>query len=379
MINIKKCVSNSYISIGLLSPMIMFAIGVEFYVIFVVGVALGLVFLFFNNYYKSLGFFLPLCFLSFAVIYVFITRPLYVGGLFASIVTVLSFLAAYWLAFQDRKAVVSGAFYALIIFYSFFVWSIFKYGMTPHDINSFFSDVSRNYVSAMAVFFQMMYSVSFFRLSGRLPFVTPLFTFLIALISYGRAGIAVAIALLALTTCHNFLRRGVIAKAVLVLMLGTLVFFTFVYWPVLSDFLVLNTNFKSSLDGARFKIIEDYFSHFGVFEFFSGVDIFEIESIKRFDGNPHNSFLYGHYLFGFFYLAFLFFLGTVFAFAVCFRFGQVWVYLCFGLLFIVRVFTDKLSLPGVYDYLFYYIYFIVLIDCKCLSNRLVFKCKLPFH
>ena len=113
----------------------------------------------------------------------------------------------------------------------------------------------------------------------------------------------------------------------------------------------------------RKDLVLDYLYKVDLVSFFVGVDRFSIDSIYSLGGNPHNGYVLGHSSYGFLYfliISYVLFMGLFFAFN---RYDLL-IYLIVILIFMMRNAFDILSLFGLFDYVFYYIFFVMVNEFK---------------
>ena len=363
------------ILVVLVSPMVRLAVDVYIY-FFVLVLMVGIAFiLFLQNFYLGLKVLLPAFLLFTMIFYALIKNPNDSGALLFSTVSFVSFLLAYWFACQDKKLVTRLSFLALLIFYVFFIVSMLRNGYLPNDVNNYFVATSRNYVAATALFFQIMYSGSYYRINRKLPQVTPIITCLIALVAYGRSGVALSAALLVITFVFNLWKSKVVYKIIFFAIL-VVFFYWFSQHAVLAEqFIYSNTNFKLGFDTPRLLMLKEYLVSLDFFKVLAGQDLAEIPIMIQYDNNPHNSLIYGHSLHGFFYIALI---GWFLFVAIwsCFFYKYTIVYAALLSVFMARIVLDKLALPGLFDYVFYYLNFILILDS---TDRRTVKIRLLRH
>lgn len=351
----------------MLSPLIKLAVGTVPHAVLVCALFVWVGLLLGRNYFCGYGFFVAF-FLLILMFFLYLLKGApSLAGIYLSSAAFVLMLSAYWLTRQDVMLVSSAAFCSLMIFYTFFFCSLWWYGSKPEDIDKFFIGESRNYVSAMAFFLQLIYSASKYRANLKLPVVTPFITGLIAFLCFGRAGVALALAFVMVSlVVYSWQSRGGM-KAFLILQLLIAVAFAVYNHGVILEYLVNSTKFREGLNTPRIAMVEEYFSGMDFVGFMLGRDISNLPTVVEYGGNPHNSFIYGHYLYGFVYVVLLAWLFSVFFYYCCLRRGYA-LYGLFVVFFLVRILTDQMSLPGVFDLFFYYIYFVVVFDG---GNRLL--------
>lgn len=195
--------------------------------------------------------------------------------------------------------------FLLISYYLIFLALGATTGFGAESIDGFFPNSSRNGVSAIAIFLQILYTTLFFVTRGSLPLATSLFTFAISVLCHGRAGLIVAGALLVVSLAHRVLRKPLLllflAAAAVVLVVALLAIPNSLVESALAG-----TNFyRRGFESLRSDMIRDYLAQIEPLSFFTGVNLSSIALIEGYNLNPHNSFLRGHSFFGIAYLVFI--------------------------------------------------------------------------
>jgi hypothetical protein len=352
-----------FILLVFLSPVIRFATGFFPYLLaFVLMVGWGVILLL-RNYYLGYKALIPIMLLLSMTLFVVMTDPSNLEALFYSFVSLISFMTAFWLAKQDIIKVSKISLIALLLFYMFFIYSMIKHGSTSSDVNNYFIESSRNAVSATALFLQILHSTAYYRANKRLPKITPAITFLIAILAYGRSGVALSAGLVVFTFAVTFLKTKPIYK--LAFSFVILIFFLLLSENItLAENIIFNkTNFSSGLESPRTLMVQQYWESMDLISFLVGSDLSTVPIISQYNNNPHNSIIYGHSQYGIFYII----LMSWFFFVVCWYgifYKKTAIYITLISIYLVRIFLDSLSLPGVFDFIFYYIFFVLCFDCK---------------
>lgn len=356
------------VMIVLLSPIARHVIGFNLYAFLLIVMASFVFLLICSNYFNGYKVIIPTLLFLFMFVFLLLSNASNTEGLFNTVGTIILFLLSYWLARQDFILVKKISLVSLLVFYVFFVLAMLIYGFSPDNINNYLVNSSRNVVSAIALFLQIMYSASYFRVNYKLPNVTPVITLILAIISFGRTGIALSAALVLLSAIVYFWERKIAYKSFVLFVLFCFVLFSYQYYSYVEYFIFTNTSFKSGLETPRVEMIKDYFFNFDFFDFLLGRDLLSLPIISVYGGNPHNSFVYGHSLYGVFYfISMVWLLFFIFkSFISC---KHSIVYIALLLIFLIRISMDKLSLPGVFDYIIFYIIFIMYFDSNSIKVK----------
>lgn len=283
------------------------------------------------------------------------------GGL--SVISVFfscEMLTAFYISYSIVKKRVSIYFAAklfLLLFWLFFLYKCVTVGSDPDSVNLFLGGGSRNMVSGIALFLQILYSVTYFQRYGRLPVASAFVTFGLCLLAFGRTGIVLSGALCLLTVRPYWSRFGLTERIVFGILFGSVL--VALVHPIFS-FLIEDTSFKYGLRSPRFTMLREYFSGFSLEALLMGRSFEEMPTVMRFNANPHNSFLYGHHLMG---GAYLMFLSVVVLIVIhCLRVAKKRIYGLLLILLMIRAFFDLIAIPGYFDGIFFYILSLALIS-----------------
>ncbi|KGY11305.1 hypothetical protein NM22_15690 [Vibrio tubiashii] len=140
------------------------------------------------------------------------------------------------------------------------------------------------------------------------------------------------------------------------------VIFVFATTGIFEDFIdILNhTKIGAGLyDAARASIIEDYINTTDWIYFISGGDYQGTVIDKYFRGNPHNTFIRAHYIFGLFYLIFTI-VPLIIVFLSRVRFDKKVLSILLFSLFYIRSLTETIFYPTNFDVYIFIIVFLVL-------------------
>lgn len=277
-------------------------------------------------------------------------------GVLYSIISCILVVSGYWMAKQSQKYVMHSALMALIFYFLFFIFSGVKYGFNPDAVNYYLVDASRNIVSTIVIFMQLLYSMSYFNYTKKLPIVTSLITLLICILSFGRTGVVLGFLIFLLSVYSNILNKSLVFKTSILGLIMFIISILGYYQSVIFDIVVSKTNFEQGLDSPRTVMREEYLNQLNWSSILTGVDLSTLPSVVAFGINPHNSFIYGHYLFGVLYL---FYMLSLFWFLIMFLFQikNKIIPITLLLIYLIKAFFDKVALLDVGDVVFYFILF----------------------
>lgn len=234
-------------------------------------------------------------------------------------------------------------------FWLFFVYKCMTVGYAPNDMNGYLADASRNIVSALAIFFQIFYSVTYYDRYSRLPVVSAFVTVVICVMAFGRSGVLLSLVLFCFSIYFNSARKGAAwVFALLVLAVSVLGYIGAEVYVYLSE----KTNFSRGLESARSIMISEYFEGFSFSHVFFGRSFDEMPTIVGLAGNPHNSYILGHHFFGGAYVALLIFILIIVARSILNKERRVYGVL--SAVFLARAFFDILAMPGFLDGILFY-------------------------
>lgn len=248
---------------------------------------------------------------------------------------------------QASRFTLFGAQCAVLIY-------LLQHGLGDFPLENIIPDSSANGVTSYLVVLQINYCLINYLQTKRFSSLTSLATVGIAVVGYSRGSILAAVAILTINlvfaTFSGSRTRGIVAVAGSLVVLG---FSVAQYSDLISDFVVANTKIGSGLyDLHRTAIISDYFRAMNGLTLITGVDYQGTVIANEYNGNPHNSFIRAHHIFGLPYLL------SICAFPV---------YLCnklhrwnvkayaalLGLVLLFRAATEPVLFPTMLDVLFF--------------------------
>lgn len=238
------------------------------------------------------------------------------------------------------------SFFVIILFYSYVAISLLSSDKAHLiTLNEVFPGVSRNIIGAMAVYFQIFYAASFYRMKKRLPFISMCITFYILLAAYGRSSIIAGVLIL-LVYVFYYLRKNLLTVSLV--MISLVVFYIIIGFDI--DF--QNNSFSQGIESARVNIYHEYIETTDFFGLLLGHSIFDSVTASFFDGNAHSSYIRGHSYYG----VALFFLFCFLLFAVVVRFNYSGLlYISFIFIYMFRAIFESIAFFDVFDFLFFYL------------------------
>ncbi|WP_420962365.1 hypothetical protein [Brucella sp. IR073] len=322
-------------------------------------------------------------------------RPVYYGLLAVSTVLIGHHIA------KSGKALPL----ASILYFSYLVILAIcavMFGASPEDINTYFPNVSRNGVSAAAIFLQIFYSTAYFREKKEAPLITPVITLLICILCYGRSGSGFGFALLIASCAQVIIGKRSFIQPLIALVIGSALMAYALAGPQISAAIrsvmasrpapVIVTQpapsvgskpaakstvapastpplttrapvapppaqtaysgwSRAGLQSVRWRMASEYVSALDLKAVVLGGALTASPAIVAHNMNPHNSFIRGHAYFG---IAYLVLIATVFFSALRrMKGGDIFLVTLLGI-YAGRAFFDAFSLFDCLDFVFFF-------------------------
>ncbi len=260
----------------------------------------------------------------------------------------ITILAAYFMA-RHVTASSCEKIFAAPIFYAFFSSYIFYvYGSGDVFATGFFLSASYNLISAIFVFFAVLV-ILVYKDRAFQPALILFITVVTCFFLYARSSMAVGFMILLWWSIYKM-------RPVYLLLLLLLAFtFMIIFWVDVEAIYAQTKFARSGLDTQRWEMWSSYVAAHDWRSFLVGIDLNFVNVIKEFGGNPHNSFIRFHSIFGVFGLIFMLgYLLYLYVMSKLFFLGCLF-------LIVLRSSTDTLVLPGPLDF---YLFLICLISLK---------------
>lgn len=222
---------------------------------------------------------------------------------------------------------------------------------------------STNMVSGILLFLQLWQVASVYTETGRSPVLLPLLSAILAIPMKGRSGIALlgALALYCLLQRWSLLggrRRLTSAVIAAALVAGiSLVFGDSINTVVQSTRLIHGFG-----DESRAAMRAEYLASLDGWGILLGGRYDGSPEILTLAGNPHNSFIRAHYFFGLPVLLCLAALVAIVATRAARAPGERWFLPGLLVLYAARAFVDAIAFPGLLDFLFFYLLFLMTVS-----------------
>lgn len=282
-------------------------------------------------------------------------------GLFYALTIFISAWTGLALANDERVDLFPAARVVLLMFFAFFAFKAVTVGYSPEMINLYLANSSRNAVAAIVIFLQLFYCATYFIRHAKFPKVTPVITLLICLLCFGRSGVLFGIMLVLLPWVHYFFQARKLSARFITFMLFILVILPVAVVQLnIVDRIISETNFEGrGFESPRIAMYEEYVSDMSLPHLILGRPFDGMTTIERYEDNPHNSFILGHHFMGLPFLAWFLLTFFITLSGLLRRNDARWLFaVC--ILFMGRTSLDILSLPGLFDIIFFYVFFYAL-------------------
>lgn len=282
--------------------------------------------------------------------------------LFHFIIGLISILLAT-IFIQDLKVFYKSSLITLyiiqigLIFYAVFIRG-FDGFPSEIPIANIFGTSSANGITSYIIILQVLVCIVSFLQYRKIDFTPIILTIVIAIIGYGRGSIVAGLLILiiSLFSVSAIKNRVILFFSVFALIILISVNY---YYDEIKLFLEANTKISAGMvDDSRVEILEDYINKITLDTFFLGAS-YENTSIElKYGGNPHNSFIRAHHIFGIFYLI-LILIPVVMAFLSKF---VIDIFISFSLLLILyfRAFSEPIIAPTILDFYYFSIVLIII-------------------
>ena len=275
------------------------------------------------------------------------------SALFHYIVVLVSLCSAFLVTRSPFNYEISSK-YVLILLQSVIFVYLSSTGLAGFPLERMIPNSSSNGITSYLIVLQINYSISHYVMYRNTTIITPTITLLICIVGYGRSSILVSLILL----LSNLLFRLNLKKmkSSVVFVAGALLLFVGIwsaYGEIITLFIVSNTKFGGTFaDAHRSLMIREYISGMSLHELLFGRSYFSMSIDEVYNGNPHNSFIRGHHIFGVFYFVLLIFYLLIILRQNDDRSVLWYSYTMLALLFL-RAATEPIIFPTMLDYFFF--------------------------
>lgn len=269
------------------------------------------------------------------------------------LVTVASVGAAFVMT-RSRELYLEASRLSLLLVQGGVFAYLFVVGFANFPLEGMILESSSNGITSYMIILQANFSAFNFILRRRGTPLTAILTLIICIVGWGRGSILAAMAILVINLLSYISWRSHFSGIVrLVIGLTAVLAVTLAFIDDIGLYLEANTKLGGGLyDEARERIITEYFNKLDLLTLFSGADYGGTSIETDFRGNPHNSFIRGHHVFGLLYLLAL----MLFPLSLLFVRQALSVKLfCAGMLLVVlfRASTEPVLFPTIFDFYFF--------------------------
>lgn len=271
-------------------------------------------------------------------------------------VSLLSLLAALILT-QNRVAYLRASKIALVAAQMTVLAFLFVNGISDYPLEDMIPNSSSNVVTSFLIALQINYSISNFLLYRRSSLLTATVSLCICLVGYGRGSILAAAAIttvaMLVASYQGSGRHQIIGGTLLVTIMAIAIIS---FASEISEFIMNRTKIGSGLiDMARLEAIQGYLSQINGLTALTGAPYTGTVIETKYNGNPHNSFIRAHNIFGLPYFLFIIFMPFYYTIRQKSFIIKLFLLIMLLILFF-RAFTEPLFFPTPFDFIFYSIF-----------------------
>ena len=220
---------------------------------------------------------------------------------------------------------------------------------------------SSNGITSYLVVLQINYSIVTFVLQRRVPWITLMASLGICLVGYGRGSILAVVSLILASLVVSVVPSRRRSAFLQLLFVAGCIAGLVTFRAQLVQFADANTKIGAGLeDPGRALMLQQYVTQLNPGTALLGGSYDNTVINRDFRGNPHNSFIRGHHLFGLGYLLVIIFLPWYVAAKSRMRMAGKGYFLMLVLILYTRAFTEPILFPTVFDFFFFGMCFIAL-------------------
>lgn len=234
----------------------------------------------------------------------------------------------------------------------------------PEPLGAIFPGSSTNGLPSYLIVVQIAFSIAHFLKNGRLPLLSAIATFAVAVFGLGRGSMIVAALILIfgiminVMTSENKSDRKVFFTTVCLFSLPISLYFYANFDDLMAsvELLIEGSKFSSGvLDEHRGRIIDDYLNKIDAWSLIFGAAYDGTSIVLNYGGNPHNSFIRVHSFYG---LAGLLFVASSLLLIMASNRHRIHkrVTLVLVVLALIRATSEPIFFPSTLDF-FYFLYF----------------------
>ena len=194
--------------------------------------------------------------------------------------------------------------FLLILFQSYIFIYLYYKGTETQPLEDIVKDSSSNGITSYLVCLQINYSIAMMVIHRKVSIITSILTLWICVIGYGRGSIIAAAGIMLLNISF-FAFSTKLLSVRMAIVLGSVAFVLYAAqnFGIIYDYVYSNTKIGSGLyDQERSIIIASYLERIDGLNLLTGVDIRGSIIDRFYNGNPHNSYIRAHMIFGLSYI-----------------------------------------------------------------------------
>jgi hypothetical protein len=236
---------------------------------------------------------------------------------------------------------------ALVIIY------LAQVGLTDFPLDNMIPGASSNAVTSYLILLQCNYSITRFFSTQKVSLYTSAVTVAICIVGFGRGSLVASLGLFALNAFYLPRQWRLFGHWWPVFTVLCLIFYFLPNLDAILNYLEANTKLGAGLvDDHRTSILNAYFGKLDSWSLIWGADYSGTNINEEYNGNPHNSFIRAHHLYGFLYLL------VIFYFVIWSLIGKSYfslrIYGVFVLMILLsRAFTEPILFPTLLDVFFF--------------------------
>ncbi|MCA5004090.1 hypothetical protein [Sphingobacterium bovistauri] len=284
--------------------------------------------------------------------------------LFHFIISLVTFTSAFLLTRNVEDYYIASK-YCLVFYQVSFILVALSQGFNNFPIEVPFEEIipggSANGITSFAVLLQINFTIVSLLVKNESTVRTSLLTLVIALIGFGRGSIVSSFLLVIISVFISLgLQKKFKAIGITIFLIITTSWILTSYFEQVTYFIESKTKLSQGMvDQARSDMINVYLSRMDFPAIFIGADYDNSVIETKYGGNPHNSFIRAHHIFGLFYLAFITIIPLFLVLKIKENWKKLILWMLFGILFF-RVFSEPLIWPTVFDFYYFSICIIMM-------------------
>lgn len=274
--------------------------------------------------------------------------------------TVILTMGASFLVTREMGTYSKASGLTLVIVQSAILIYLTREGFTGFPLEDMLPDSSSNGITSYLIVLQVNYAVARYLAARKLTLVTSLLTLVICIVGYGRGSLVAASSILVVILfVYGFRGRPVRTLFVIVAMAASTLFVVRQYGMDIVSFIESNTKLGAGLlDQSRQTIAAEYVHKIDSFTLFTGANYAGTVIETDFSGNPHNSYIRAHHIFGLPYLLVSLLFPYLLIARVVPSLRQLFGLAMLGIM-LIRAATEPILFPTLLDFFFFSVCFLI--------------------